>query len=99
MVAFYLYLYESFHHFAVTTRKAEMKAAGLYEGMENSFSYRSFRKNKLDYVLIPIAAPIYGSIPAIQAQISHFWTLDLVYNVSLKPSRAPTPIKSAESFA
>jgi hypothetical protein len=99
MVALYLYLYESFHHFAVTTRKAQMKAAGLYEGMENSFSQRSFWRNKLDYILIPVAAPIFGSIPAIQAQMSHFWTLDLVYTVSKKPSRAPTPIKSAESFA
>lgn len=99
MVALYLNLYESFHHFAVTIRKAEMKAAGLYEGMENSFSHRSSWSNKLDYVLIPVAAPIFGSIPAIHAQISHFWTLDLTYTVSLKPSRAPTPIKTAESFA
>jgi hypothetical protein len=98
MVAVYLNLYESFHHFAVTARMAEMKAAGLYEGMENSFSQRSIWKNKLDYILIPVAAPIFGSIPAIQAQFSHFWTLDLVYTVSLKPARVPSPIKTPESF-
>ena len=99
MVALYLGLYESFHHSAVTGRKAQMKAVGLYEGMENSFSHRSFWRNKCDYILIPVAAPIFGSIPAVQAQMSHFWTLDLVYTVSKKPSRAPTPTKTAESFA
>jgi hypothetical protein len=66
--------------------------------MENSFSQRSIWKNKLDYILIPVAAPIFGSIPAIQAQFSHFWTLDLVYTVSLKPARVPSPIKTPESF-
>jgi hypothetical protein len=96
MVAVYLNLYESFHHFAVTSREAEMKEAGLY--MENSFSKRTFWKNKLDYILIPVAAPIFGSIPAIQAQFSHFWTLDLVYTVSRKPSRPHVHIKTAESF-
>lgn len=87
-VAFYFFLYESFHRICVNTRKAEMKAAGLYEGMQNSFSYRSFWRNFLDYFTVPIAAPLFGSIPAIQAQISHFWTLDLVYTVSKKPSKA-----------
>jgi hypothetical protein len=86
MVAMYLTIYENFHKIAVSARKAEMKAAGLYEGMQNSFSYRNSWKNKLDYVLIPIVAPIFGSIPSIHAQICHFWTLDLVYTVSMKPS-------------
>lgn len=92
MVALYVALYESFHRICVTARTAEMKAAGLYDGMQQNFSYRSFWKTKLDYILIPIAAPIFGSIPAIQAQISHFWTLDLVYNVSQKPSRKRGPL-------
>jgi hypothetical protein len=90
-VAVYFFLYESFHRISVNTRKAEMKAAGLYEGMQNSFSYRSFYRNFVDYFMVPIAAPLFGSIPAIQAQISHFWTLDLVYTVSKKPTNARDP--------
>jgi hypothetical protein len=34
-----------------------------------------------------LVAPMFGSIPASQAQISHFWTLDLVYAVSKKPEK------------
>jgi hypothetical protein len=90
-VAVYFFLYESFHRISVNTRKAEMKAAGLYEGMQSSFSYRSFHRNFVDYFMVPIAAPLFGSIPAIQAQISHFWTLDLVYTVSKKPTNARDP--------
>jgi hypothetical protein len=86
MVAVYLALYENFHSICVAARKAEMMAAGLYDGMQESFSYRTMWKNKLDYIMIPVAAPIFGSVPAIQAQLSHFWTLDLVYTVSMKPS-------------
>jgi hypothetical protein len=87
MVALYLTLYENFHRICVNARKAEMKAAGLYEGMQNSFSHRTLWSNKLDYIVIPIAAPIFGSLPALQAQMSHFWTLDLVYTVSKKPTK------------
>lgn len=86
LVAIYFALYENFHRICVNTRKAEMKAAGLYEGMRNAFSYRTFWGNILDYLMVPIAAPLFGSIPAIQAQMSHFYTLDLVYTVSRKPS-------------
>lgn len=86
LVALYFALYENFHIICVNTRKAEMKAAGLYEGMQDAFSYRTFWGNILDYFMVPIAAPVFGSIPAIQAQMSHFYTLDLVYTVSRKPS-------------
>ena len=86
LFALYFALYEKFHEICVNTRKAEMKAAGLYENMAHSFSYRTFWGNILDYLIVPITAPLFGSMPAIQAQMSHFWTLDLVYKVSRKPS-------------
>jgi hypothetical protein len=86
LVALYFALYEAFHRICVSMRKAEMRAAGLYENMQDAFSYRSFWGNILDYLMVPIAAPLFGSVPAIQAQMSHFWTLDLVYTVSKKPS-------------
>ena len=86
LVALYFALYETFHRDCVNTRKAEMKAAGLYDHMQTAFSYRTFWGNILDYLMVPVAAPLFGSIPAIQAQVSHFWTLDLIYTVSKKPS-------------
>lgn len=84
-VASYMFIYERYHRICVAAREAEMKAAGLGQGM--TFSYRSFRKNFLDYIMCPLVAPAYGSVPAAVAQICHFWTLDLVYTVSKKPTR------------
>ncbi|PNY28161.1 Uncharacterized protein TCAP_01909 [Tolypocladium capitatum] len=81
-VACYLFLYESFHRISVTTREREMTAAGLADGM--CFSHRSIKKNCIDYILVPLVAPLYGAIPCAQAEISHFWTVELVYAVSKK---------------
>ena len=85
LVACYLFLYESLHRTSVAAREQEMKEAGLHRNMH--FSYRSFRKNFMDYIMVPIVAPLYGAIPCIQAEISHFWTQDLVYTVSKKVTR------------
>lgn len=84
-VVVYLALYEGYHDICVKAREQEMTEAGLAEGMR--FSHRSMKKNIVDYVMAPLVAPLYGSIPCAQAQISHFWTLDLVYAVSKKVTR------------
>ena len=84
-VAFYLFLYEGFHSICVETREKEMSDAGLTKGMH--FSHRNVKTNFIDYVMVPLVAPLYGSIPCAQAQIFHFWTLDLVYTVSKKVTR------------
>lgn len=84
-VASYMFIYERYHRICVTAREAEMRAAGLAQGM--TFSHRSFGKNFPDYFMCPLVAPAYGSIPAAVAQICHFWTLNLVYTVSKKPIR------------
>lgn len=84
-VAFYLALYEGFHRICVETRQKEMSDAGLTKGMH--FSHRKVKTNFIDYVMVPLVAPIFGSIPCAQAQIFHFWTLDLVYTVSKKVTR------------
>lgn len=84
-VACYIILYERYHQICVTTREKEMKEAGLYEGM--CFSHRSLKTNWTDYAMIPIVAPLYGSIPCLQAELSHFWTIDLAYTVSKKVTR------------
>lgn len=84
-VAFYLFLYEGFHRICVESREKEMDDAGLLKGMH--FSRREVKTNFIDYVMVPLVAPIFGSIPCAQAQIFHFWTLDLVYTVSKKVTR------------
>ncbi|KAK3382455.1 glycosyl transferase family group 2-domain-containing protein [Lasiosphaeria ovina] len=84
-VALYLFLYEKFHKICLETREKEMSDAGLLKGMH--FSRRDFKTNLVDYVMVPLVAPIFGAIPCAQAQIFHFWTLDLVYTVSKKVTR------------
>lgn len=84
-VALYLFMYEGFHKLAVGVRQKEMDEAGLAKGM--NFSHREVKKNFIDYVMVPLVAPIFGSIPCAQAQICHFWTQELVYTVSKKVTR------------
>ena len=81
----YLYLYESYHQLCVVAREDEMKRAGLWERMQGGFSYRSWRNNFMDYCLMPLTGTMFGTIPAVMAEISHFWTDQLVYTVSAKP--------------
>jgi hypothetical protein len=84
-IAFYLFLYERFHRVAATNREREMTEAGLSKGM--CFSHRTVRSNFVDYFMVPLVAPLYASIPCAQAQLQHFWTIDLVYTVSKKATR------------
>ncbi|KAI1504430.1 glycosyl transferase family group 2-domain-containing protein [Biscogniauxia marginata] len=83
--AFLLFLYERFHKIAATTREKEMRDAGLSKGM--CFSHRHVKKNFVDYIMVPLVAPLYGAIPCAQAQLMHFFTVDLVYTVSKKVTR------------
>lgn len=96
-VAFMLFIYENFHRVAVSVREKEMSDAGLARGM--NFSHRHVRKNFIDYVMVPLVAPMYGAIPCAWAQISHFWTLDMVYTVSKKVTRQRAKSLSAEAMA
>ncbi|ROW11467.1 hypothetical protein VMCG_01163 [Cytospora schulzeri] len=84
-IAFLLFLYEKFHRICVQTREKEMSDAGLSKGM--NFSHRELKKNWKDYCMVPAVAPLFGAIPCAQAQICHFWTIDLVYTVSKKVTR------------
>lgn len=84
-VGFLMFMYERYHGACVNAREQEMQEAGMAPGM--NFSHRQVRKNYIDYLFIPIVAPLYGSIPAIHAQLAQLWTLDLVYTVSTKAIR------------
>ena len=81
----FMYLYESYHLACVRSREDEMKQAGLWEDMQGSFTYRSWRKNWFDYCALPVNGTLYGTIPAVVAEFSHFFTDRLVYHVSAKP--------------
>ena len=96
-VACYLFLYERFHETCVAVREREMLDAGLAKGMH--FCRRAWRKNLVDYFLVPLVAPIFGSIPCAQAQLCHFFTLDLVYTVSRKVTRQRVKSLRAELLA
>ncbi|KAK4129339.1 hypothetical protein N657DRAFT_630249 [Parathielavia appendiculata] len=95
-VALYLFLYEGFHRICVESREKEMGDAGLLKGMH--FSRREVKTNFIDYVMVPLVAPIFGSIPCAQAQICHFWTLDLVYTVSKKVTRRRAKSVTADAL-
>jgi hypothetical protein len=62
-------------------------AAHLADEDDNLFSYRRWWHWRClaERVAFPVAGTIYGAIPAMQAEISHFWTERLVYRVSGKP--------------
>jgi hypothetical protein len=87
-ILFFFYSYQKYHTLSLQIRKREMVTAGLADDMEkgDGFSERSWG-NALDCVWIPFVAPLYGSLPAIQAQLGHFWTREFVYVVSNKPVR------------
>jgi hypothetical protein len=42
---------------------------------------------RLDFGVFPVAGILFGTVPAVVALVSQFWTLDLVYKVSKKPQR------------
>ncbi|KAK5019064.1 hypothetical protein LTR16_000899 [Cryomyces antarcticus] len=80
-------LYEDYHRTCVRTREEEMQRAGLAQRMRGSFVKRKFWPNVCDYALFPVSGMLFGSVPAMHAQICHFWTVDLTYTVSKKPQR------------
>ena len=83
----FLFLYEPYHHLCLKAREEEMIRAGLADRMYDSFSDRKSWKYWLDYFAFPVTGVLFGSIPALVALVCHFWTLNLVYKVSKKPSR------------
>ncbi|KAF5660967.1 glycosyl transferase gt-a type structural fold [Fusarium heterosporum] len=96
-IGVYVSLYESFHQAGVASREREMIKAGLSDGMD--FSGRSLKNNWHDYLVIPIVAPLYGTIPSAQALFSQLWSQDLVYTVSKKATRRQVPIVKVDDMA
>ncbi|CZT48348.1 uncharacterized protein RSE6_09029 [Rhynchosporium secalis] len=88
MVFIYFFtLYEPFHKICLKTRETEMGRVGLADRMTDAFSQRSLKRHGFDFCVFPIAGVLFGTVPAVVAMFCQFWTLDLVYNVSMKPTR------------
>ncbi|KIW30612.1 uncharacterized protein PV07_06345 [Cladophialophora immunda] len=92
MTIYFVIFYEGYHRACIEAREREMKRVGLYEEMADEFSYRKRFSliTMADYVLFPIAGTAFGSVPLLQAIVSHFWTEKLVYLVSAKPVKTTT---------
>jgi hypothetical protein len=90
MTMYFVIFYESYHRVCIEARAREMKKAGLYEELAEEFSYRKRFSlvTMMDYVLFPVAGTAFGSVPLLQAIVSHFWTEKLVYLVSAKPVKS-----------
>ncbi|OAP62472.1 hypothetical protein AYL99_04677 [Fonsecaea erecta] len=92
MTIYFVVFYEAYHRACIEAREREMKRVGLYEELAEEFSYRKRFSliTMVDYVLFPIAGTMFGSVPLLQAIVSHFWTEKLVYLVSAKPVKTIT---------
>lgn len=90
MTIYFVVFYERYHQVCIQAREQEMRRVGLYEEMENEFSRRErwTLSSLVDYFTFPISGTVFGSIPLLQAIVSHFWTDNLVYLVSAKPVKA-----------
>jgi hypothetical protein len=90
MTIYFVVFYERYHQVCIQVREQEMKRVGLYEEMASEFSRRQrwTLSSIVDYLIFPISGTVFGSIPLLQAIVSHFWTDNLVYLVSAKPVKA-----------
>lgn len=82
-------VHTSFYKVCVQTRQWEMRKAGLHE-----FAFESSKQGHwslagiLDVLSIPIASMFFGTLPLIQAVLSHCWSDRLLYLVSGKPTKS-----------
>jgi len=82
------FAYESYHNVCVRAREDEMRRAQLYQRMRgdiSKFGKRGFT-HWIQYIMFPISGIIFVTVPSILAQLAHFRTDKLEYEVSLKPS-------------
>ena len=82
------FLYESYHAVCVRSGEDELHRAGLYQHLRGDSGARRKRGvvHWAQYLLFPISGIIFVTVPSIVAQLSHFLTDKLDYEVSMKPS-------------
>ena len=80
----YFALYRRYHALCLGIRIEDRKAAGLpldERGLNRVNGLRYW----LECLVFPVAGALFGSLPALVAQMSHLFTDRLQYTVSLKP--------------
>jgi Glycosyl transferase family group 2 len=87
-------LYDRWYTLSLNARMRNMEIAGL---LDTGSSPRAWwhRRHLLERICFPVAGTLFGSIPGVQAVVSHFWTDRLVYRVSKKPIFAASSIAVA----
>lgn len=81
--------YANFYKVCVQARQWEMRKAGLHEfTFEPSTRSRWSLGSILDILSLPITTMLFGTLPLLQAVLSHLWSDRLLYRVSGKPSKS-----------
>lgn len=81
--------YANFYNVCVQARQYEMRKAGLHD-----FTFQSSPRERwslgsiLDILSLPITSMVFGTLPLLQAVLSHFWSDRLLYLVSGKPTKS-----------
>lgn len=77
--------YEFYHRACLAERVRELRELGLYEVHKDNIGQRSWRRNWIDYLMVPVVGVVYGSLPALHAQLKQLRSPKLVYRVTPKP--------------
>lgn len=81
--------YANFYNVCVQASQYEMHKAGLHD-----FTFQSSPRERwslgsiLDIFSLPVTSMVFGTLPLLQAVLSHFWTDRLLYLVSGKPTKS-----------
>lgn len=81
--------YANFYNVCVQMRQWEMRKAGLHD-----FTFGSSTRERrslgtiLDIISLGSASMLFGTLPLLQAVLSHIWSDKLLYQVSGKPTKS-----------
>lgn len=94
------YLYEPYHAVCVRSREEEMRRARLYDRMQGNFSESCGRSlvRWIQYLMFPIAGIVFVTLPSVAAQLNHFFTERLQYEVSKKPKVGSSDFREKEDI-
>lgn len=81
--------YADFHKVCVQARTWEMRKAELHEfAFGSSVGGRWSLQSFLDILSLPVTSMVFGTLPLLQAVVSHLWSDRLLYQVSGKPIKS-----------
>lgn len=81
--------YADFHKVCIQARQWELRQAGLHEfAFESPTGGRLSLGSILDILSLPVTSMVFGTLPLLQAVLSHVWSDRLLYRVSGKPTKS-----------